>query len=265
MDIDYLKKTIRSFVVGILICVFMLLLDGMGWIDPVYSSVNFVMEPLEYFAGRSVVSVQGFFSTITQIGVLSSQNNELKIDNAKLLAQISNIKEIEVENELLKDQLELTDDKEWQLEKARVLGLENESTVGSIVIDIGEDKDVHKNDVVIIGMIYLGRVSAVYKSTATVQLITDYNSNIICLDQETRAKGIVHGSLDGLVFEDVLENEELNVGDTVITWEDDIPQDLIIGKISKLEDSPTSSTKKSYVDIGFAIEDVDYVFVVIDY
>ncbi len=265
MDTDYLKSTGIRWGVGVVFCLFLLLFEGMGWMDPVYDWGNFVLEPLEYWSGEMVKSGENLVTTVTNIGGLRAENVELKIENAKLRSRADSAEEIEHENEILREQVGIEMMKDWEIVKVRILGLDEDGMAEHVVIDGGREDGISKGDVVVLGDLMIGEAQDVSKSTTLVRLVTNQDSNIIAIDQRTRAKGLVRGSLDGLVMEDVLENEELKEGDIVVSWADDIPSGLVIGRISKVENVPTSSTKRAFIETGINVEELSYVFVIVDY
>lgn len=265
MDSEYFKKNGLRYFGGIIISFFLILANGMEWLNPIYSSGNYIMEPLSYWAGRLVKSGENLISTVVEIGSLRNENNDLKVENAKLKAKMSKLDEVEKENQTLREQIEIEATKDFDLEMVRILGIDENGSAEHVLIDAGEDKGIEKGDAVVIGDILIGEVKEVEYSTSRVRLITSQNSNIIAIDSRTRAKGLVRGSLKGIVMEDVLENEELNEGDSVIVWEDKLPPDLVIGEIKKIDIISTSSTKKAYIESGINIEELNYVFVILDF
>lgn len=265
MDLGYFKKHSLRILAGVIFCLFLVLIDGLGWLGPLYSWGNYVLKPIQYWVGRSVDGLGNVVSTVLEVGNLRNKNNELRVKNAELKAELSKYSEIEKENEALRKQVDIEDADKMKLKMVRILGIDRNGLAEHVIIDAGEDEDVSIGDVIIIGDIYLGEVRNVYKSTSKVRLITNQNSNVVAIDQETGAKGLVRGGLSGIVIEEVLENEELNVGDRVVAWSDDVPSGLFIGEITKVENQPTSSTKKAFLDSGINIEELGYVFVVLDY
>jgi len=264
MDIEYFKTNMIRIFYGMLICLFVVLIDGMGWMQSVYSWGNFVLEPVHFWSGRAVIGVDDFFSTVFTIGTLRSENSELKIENAKLEAEKSKSKEILEENEALREQIGIEAVEDLNLRFVRILGIDKNGLAEHVIIDAGTDESIEKGNIVILGDILIGEVRDVYKTTSRVRLVSNQKSNIIALDQQTRAKGLVHGSLEGIVMEEVLESEELNEGDTVLAWAENIPPGFIIGTISRVEVLPTSSTQKAYLETSLNFEDLSYVFVVLN-
>lgn len=265
MDIDYLKKTGVRLVIGLVVSFFLLLSDGMGWTQSVYSFGNYIAEPVVFWTNEFGMWVQNTAATISQIGSLRSENARLSMEVADLTSELGKLSEVEIENEALRTQLGIKLTKEWTLERVRILGLDERGVSEFVLIDGGRDQGIEVGDVVIYGDILVGEVREVFRSTARVRLVSNQSSNIAVVDQRTRAKGLVRGSLEGIVMEEVLENEQLEEGDIVITWEDDIPGGLVVGLIIDVEEVPTSATKRGFIEQGFSLEDLQYVFVVTDY
>lgn len=265
MDVDYLRTTGVRLLIGIFASLFLLLSDGMGWTQSVYSFGNYAAEPILYWTNELGMWVENTAATISQIGSLRSENARLSMEVAELTSELGQLSEVEIENETLRTQLGIDLTKEWTLEKVRILGLDERGVAEYVLIDGGSDQDIEVGDVVIFGDILVGEVREVFHSTARVRLISNQESNVTVIDQRTRAKGLVRGSLEGIVMEEVLENEELEEGDIVVTWEDNIPGGLVVGVITEVEAVPTSSTKRGFVEQGFSLEDLQYIFVVTDF
>lgn len=265
MDLKYLREKGVRLLLGIVLCVMLILVDGMGWIRPVYSAVNYVVEPIEFWIGRTTTGVGNLLGTILEIGNLRHENSELRVENAKLNSDIANLGELQKENETLRTQLSMNLPTEWELVMVRVLGIDREGLSGHIIIDAGSDEGLESGQVVILGKLLVGEVRDVYETTSRVRLVSSPNSNIVAMDQETGAKGLVHGSLDGIVLEDVLENEQLNNGDTVMVWSDKMPSGLMIGRITSIDSQPTAATLRAVIDPGVSLEDIDILFVVKSY
>ncbi len=265
MDSSNFKDNIIRLTVGIVLCIFLILADGMGWLQGLYSSGNVIAAPIRFWVGRTAEGFENATLTILDIGNLRSDNTELVIENAKLEAELKNYSEVEKENEALRKQLEVDNPEEFELEMTRILGIDRQGQAQHVIIDKGKNDDISKGDAVIIGNILVGEVRDVYSSTARVRLLLNQNSNVAAIDERTQAKGLVHGTLEGLVMEDILENEEIEQGDTIMVWSDDFPSGLVIGEVSEVEIVPTSSTKRAFIKPPLNLEDLNYVFVLKNY
>jgi rod shape-determining protein MreC len=187
------------------------------------------------------------------------------IENAKLEAELENCKELRKQNEALKTQLDIDIGEDFELEMARVLGIDREGEAQHIIIDKGSDNGLEKGDPVVLGRILVGEVRDVFDSTSRVRLISNQNSNVSVISEETRAKGLLHGTLEGLVMEDILENEKIEEGNTIMVWSDDFPNGLVVGEVREVKIVPTSSTKEAVVQSPLNFEDLNYVFLITNY
>ncbi len=264
MDYENIKKIAINTGIGIVISVLFLLLNGFGAFEFMYDWGNYLSKPITFGVGQFTKGVSNFFSTVTEIGSLKEENTILEGENDILFAQIERSREFELQNEILLAQLDSSSTSGMTLKLARILGIDQSGPAEHVIIDIGFEDSVTIGDPVVLGDILIGDVRDVYKSTSRVRLVTNRNSNIVVLDRNTRAKGLVRGSLSGLLMEDVLESEDINVDDVIVTWSDSFPKNLIVGTVVEVEDNPTASTKKAYLDPGVSLENLNYVFVVKD-
>lgn len=265
MDTQYVRTTGTRVLLGLVLSLLLILMDGMGWIQPVYGAGSFIVEPVTYWARRSVQSIENVVGTIASIGELRGRNAELALEVSQLRSEVGAYRELERENEVLRSQLGIALTKEWTLVQSRILSIDRYGSAEHVIIDVGFDDGVSEGDTVILGDLLIGTIREVFPSTSRVRLVSNQDSNIYAVDQNTSAKGLVHGSLDGVVMEEILESETVKEGDIVVTWQDDIPGGLVLGLITEIVDIPTSSTKRAYLEPGFSLEDVQYVFVVTEY
>jgi rod shape-determining protein MreC len=262
VDIEDIKKTAINSVVGVGISLLFILLNGLGLFDFLYDWSNYISEPITFGVGEFGQGVGSFFSTIVEIGTLKEENSRLQMQNSELSAQIEKSNEINLQNEILMSQLGADLTENWNLSLARILGVDRAGPSEHVVVDLGSQDGIEVGDPVILGDILVGDVREVYLSTSRVRLVTNRNSNIAAMDRNSRAKGLVRGSLDGLVIEDILESEEINKGDVIISWSDELPDSLVIGTIREVIDDPTSSTNKAYLDPAVSLSNLNYVFIV---
>lgn len=264
MDIDYLRKNGIVLVAGIAASLFCMLAYGLGWFKPLYVGVNFVLQPVAYWGRETVEGIRNVSETVSQISSLRAENAKMKAEVTQLQARLGVCAEVENENQILRSQLGIPLTENWKLVKARVLGVDVYGIAEYVIIDRGTDDGIKTGLPVILGDVLVGEVRETYNSISKIRLISNIGSNIYSIDQNTNAKGLVRGSLQGVVMEDILENEIINIGDTIISWEDEIPGNLVIGTVVRIEDVPTSSTKKAYIEPGYSLEDIQYVFIVME-
>lgn len=264
MDFEKIKKVLIYAGVGLVFSMFFLLMNGLGAFNFFYDVGNYVSEPVVFGVGQFSRGVQNLFSTIVGIGALREENTSLVEENDRLKAKEGEYSEILLQNEILLSQINTSATKNRTLVLARILGVDVNGISEHVIIDVGSDDGVSTGDAVVIESILVGEIRDVYKSTSRVRLVTNRNSNIVAMDRNTRAKGLVRGSLDGLVMEEILESEKVNVDDVIIVWSDNYPGNLVIGSINSVENDPTASTQKAYLKPAVNLENLNYVFVVLN-
>jgi rod shape-determining protein MreC len=264
MDFENIKKVGIRTGIGIAVSVFLLLVNGLGSLDFLYDFGNYLSEPITFGIGQFSEGVENLLFTIIEIGYLKEENQSVINENLALKAEIGKSVEVELQNEILNTQLNSIPTQNTPLILARILGVDRSGISEHVVVDLGSDDGIEVGNAVVIGDILVGDIRDVYKTTSRVRLVTNRNSNIVSMNRNTRAKGLVRGSLDGLVMEEILESEDVNVDDVIIVWSDNFPRDLVIGTVVSVQNDPTASTKKAYLDPGVSLENLNYVFIVLD-
>jgi len=117
---------------------------------------------------------------------------------------------------------------------ARVIGRDPSPWFKTIMIDKGAEHGLEKTAPVIVSEGIVGQIVSVSPGFSRVLLITDRNSAVDALVQETRARGMVKGSNeDTCVFVYALRKDEIQPGELVVTSGLDqvFPKGLRIGRI----------------------------------
>lgn len=220
----------------ILIIGFLLLgLERFGLLGSVDGLVDRLLSPVQLSLFSASRSISHGFSTVLEIGSLRGKNATLEEKAAFLEAENANLKKLEAENKLLRDQLDLEPKPQFPIKSAQVLGFNPSLTRSFINIDKGEDDQIQTGDVVILKDILLGLVSSTQKAVASVRLLSDPASKVLAQTQ-SGAKGVVVGEFGSqMKITKVLLEETLTSGDLVTTTGDEnFPQGLVVGKISQV-------------------------------
>jgi rod shape-determining protein MreC len=113
--------------------------------------------------------------------------------------------------------------------------------------------------------ILIGYLAEVNLTSSRVSLITNPNSAVPVLMQESRASGLVRGAIGyGLVLEDVTKDSPLKEGENIITsgLGGQYPRGLLVGKLEKVISSPADLFQKASVKMLIEIEKLERVFVI---
>ncbi len=269
-----INSKIATFVFLLVVSVLIIFLNGFGYLNGVKNSVLYIAVPTQGIFQTSLVGVSDFFQTIESISKFKEENAILRNENLKLTYEISELKETKRENEILKQQLDFSDNLclngscfQWKM--GRIIGRDPSNYGKYIIINLGAKNRVKENQAVIIsGGILIGKVIEVFDNSSKVMLITSPDSSINSIAQTTRANGIAKGKYaTGVKLEMIDQSEELILGDLIITsgLESKIPKGLIIGKVSNIEESANKVFKVADLDLFANFNQIEEIFIIKDY
>lgn len=171
---------------------------------------------------------------------LREENNRLREENARLKQWQAAALNLESENEQLRELLSYQPKDVVRYITARVVGDRGGAFVRSILINEGAEAGVRKGQAAVVGDGLLGRVASVGENSARVLLITDLNSRIPVMVQETRIRAVLAGDnsqTPRLVF--LSANAALKKGQRIVTsgHGDVFPPGLPVGEIAEVGES----------------------------
>jgi rod shape-determining protein MreC len=237
------------------------------------------LDPIRQTIGGVGAGIAGVFGTIGEIDRLRSENDDLQRALAGAQQRIAELQEAAVENGELRDLLGLTRSLDMSLLPVRVISRDPSNFTWDIGIDAGTD------DGLAVGMPVVGSaqgagalagsVVSVGADTATVRLIIDTRSNVVALDQRSRALGLVQGQLGGqLVMVQVDVTDELAEGDAVVTAGLELsegaarspyPKGLLVGSIQAVQQDTNALTQTGFVRPALDFRRVERLLVVLAY
>lgn len=135
------------------------------------------------------------------------------------------------------------------------------------IIDRGMDDGVHKGMAVTAPDGVVGVVVTAAGGYARVLLITDANSAVDGMAQESRIRGMVKGSQEGRIsFSYVLRRDTLAPGDVIVTSGMDrvFPKGLNIGTVESVQETPTGMFQVITLKSGVSFDTLEEVLVILD-
>jgi rod shape-determining protein MreC len=228
-------------------------ISRIGAADPLQSLAERIASP--FAAGIHAISapVADFVDNVGSYGGLRKENRDLRAENERLNAEVNQLREEQAQSAqlaALNQTAQLFPDADFAT--ANVIARDPSNIHDAVLIDKGT------NDGVMTGMVVLGKegaligtVSKALSTTAWIRLITDPDSDVNAAVQETRAMAIVSGGLGHkLQMGFVAEGTDVKPGDTVVTsgLGGNFPKSILIGKVSKVEGSPTDLFQRIQVD-----------------
>lgn len=165
------------------------------------------------------------------------ENERLRKELWRARAMENAYRETSLANERLKQLLSVAKDASPPMIAAQVVGKDPSPWFQTIMVDKGLSDGIKKGWPVINPQGIVGLVIEVTGHYAKVMLITDPNSAVDAVIQESRARGIIKGGTIGYcLFEYVLRKHNVAVGDRVVSSGMDgvFPKGLPVGKITTI-------------------------------
>ncbi|MFH1853874.1 MAG: rod shape-determining protein MreC [Candidatus Omnitrophota bacterium] len=226
------------------------------------SNKNFPLAAV-FISILSIVILSQIFSKDTRVKILNVFRTPLKLISVSscILRDVSNFKEILNENKILKENINNLENKILQFQEASIENKRLRELLGfrgpekrrfapamviardpigmgnTIIIDKGKQNNIHKDMVVISGGGLVGRVRECGWSIARVLLITDEDSVVGSMIQETRDEGAIVGDgYSGLLMKYLELSSEVKEGDKVVTsgFSGVFEKGILIGEITSI-------------------------------
>lgn len=222
-----------------------------GYLDFLYYFFQYPVRVMNIVAQK----IANFFQVIAFINKLHQENVILFEQNQKLLGLNIRLKEVEKENDFLRQQLNLKSQQDFKFVLGSVI-----SSGQSFFID----QKIENKPVILPGGILVGQT----ENNGRVKLITDPRSKINALIQETRSQGIVRGDYGlGLIMDLPITETALEKGQIVITSSrnKEFPSGLLIGQIIDISKNNNQGSQIIRIKPFFNPKNLEKVFVITSY
>ena len=190
---------------------------------------------LQSWLSTRYVALYEFFTAPRDVMSLRQENAELTNAVAQLQKQVIELEEQLREADVYYALLDFArSNPENQYIAASVIGRDPSPFMGYIILDHGTNNGVRRDMPVVTEQGLVGTVDAVTANACRVQLISDPGFNVNVRTQETRAEGLIVGSITGeLELQMVTQDRQLTPGDLVLTsgLGGKFPSDVLVGKI----------------------------------
>jgi len=246
-----------------------------GWTGtgrPVESALSTVIVPIQYTTQRIVQGIGGLLRLPYDLQHLRAENRRLQAQVDELTYQLALIREIELENNTLRELLELRDQSpdilgpEADLLSAEVIGRDPSNLLCFLTVDRGSQDGVKAGMPVITARGLVGQVREVYPNSARVVLLTDPSSGVNALVQRSRAGGHVVGQTGSNLVMRYLPQVEgvAKPGDLVLTsgLGGHFPRRLLIGEITEVRHSDVEMFQEAQLRPAVDLNRLEMVIVV---
>ena len=207
---------------------------------PVYGPGRIAIALVAPFQ-KAIVGTTRFFRGIWEhyffLVSVREENERLYAENRQLRAMQHQYLEAALMNNRMRELLGLVERITRPAIAAQVVGKDPSPWFQTVMVDKGIDQGVSKGDPVINALGIVGIVVDASADYAKVMLVTDPNSAVDAVVQDSRARGIVKGGASGsCVFNYVLSKHPVAVGDVVVSSGMDqvFPKGLPVGRVATI-------------------------------
>ena len=213
-----------------------LVLHETGNTQAVENLILGLVTPVQNHLSTLANDFSDLIQTFRDARELRRRNEELQKLADRTMIENVRLKELESENETLRQLLQFTQaNPTHSYRAAEVVGQDPGNLLRYIIIDVGTHDGVTTGMPVVTDRGLVGRTVEVSSRSSKVLLITDISSSVNAIIQSSRATGIVEGRADGsLVMKYIPQPVTVNVGDIILTsgLGATFPKRLVIGQVT---------------------------------
>lgn len=234
----------RQLYIGLIVALILLgfVLDRLGYMGPVKNVVQTALAPVQGEISSTAQELSAYFATSADIRALQARNKELESLVNSLMVENVQLKEVERENEALRQLLNYTRNNpqftyQTTTVVGRSIGVDPTNLLYYVYVDVGARDGVAENMPVVTERGLVGRVTAVGPNSAQVLMLIDPASAVNAIIQNSRVTGVVKGNIDGTVtMERIPPTEDVNPGDIVLTsgLGGNFPDKIVIGQVTEV-------------------------------
>ena len=244
-----------------------------GRLKPIQSAITQLTSPAQTSASGAAESVSETFSFLAELRTLRQRAAELEQINANLLVENFRLREVERENQQLRELLNFAETRPGLELRgaqivARVIGQESNNFLDFIMLDLGTQHGVDVGMPVVTPQGLVGRISEVTDTTSKVLLITDPSSAVNAILQSSRVNGVVRGEPSGgLVMDYIPQGVLFSVGEIVLTsgLGGNFPKGIPIGQVVDIKQRDIDVFQRAIVQPTVDFSSLELVMVVTNF
>ncbi len=191
-------------------------------------------SPFQLMVAKTMNFTESVWKTYFMTVLAAKENVELKVQLSKTMEIKNRYEELEQENFRLKKFVNFTNSVPDTYIAAQVIARDPSPWFKTITIDKGENDGLSKGSPVLVSEGIVGQIIKVSKNYSQVLLITDRNSAVDALVQNTRVRGMVKGNNENKCsFIYALRKDEIKAGEMIVSSGLDqvFPKGLKIGRV----------------------------------
>ena len=229
------------------------LLSTVGLAGPLRSGTQTIFEPLEAGLKRVSAPAVDLVGNAGSYGEIRDENRDLREENERLRADLARLREERARAADVDELLNLHADRPTEsFTFGAVIARHPNPLRAAVAINRGRADGIREGMPVLgRGGALVGTIESAEEGTAWVRLITDPESDVNAVIQESRAQALASGQPGGTISMQFLaQGTEVKPGDTVLTsgLGGSYPKDLLIGRVAKVEGGTLDVFKRAEVE-----------------
>ncbi|MFN3871454.1 MAG: rod shape-determining protein MreC [Ignavibacterium sp.] len=177
------------------------------------------VQRIRAIAFGTFATVTSVVSDVVNIKSLKRENIQLRETNAKLMLQLSKLREAAIINDELKGLLSLKDTSGYPLIPASVVSKSLSRVQGTITLNVGSSDSVKVGMPVITDKGLVGIIYSVSGNYSIARTLQNVDLKITVKDERTRENGLMKWNGENLVIINVPKTFQIKKGDRIVTSE----------------------------------------------
>ncbi len=175
------------------------------------------VQKIRAIAFGSFATITSVISDLINVTDLKRENEELRETNAKLMIQISRLREFGIVNKELKDLLAFKDTTGFPLIPASIVSRSLSMTQNTITLNAGKKDGVLPGMPVINDKGFIGIVNSVSEDFSIARTLNNVDLRLTVMDERSRVNGILKWTGEELIIINIPNTFDVEAGDRIIT------------------------------------------------
>jgi len=175
------------------------------------------VQKIRAIAFGSFATVTSVISDLINVTDLKRENEELRKTNAKLMLQISRLREFGIVNKELKELLTFKDTTDFPLIPANIVSRSLSMTQNTITLNAGKKDGVLPGMPVVNDRGFIGIVNSISEDFSIARTLNNVDLRLTVMDERSRVNGILKWTGDELIIINIPNTFDIEAGDRIIT------------------------------------------------
>lgn len=237
------------------------------------SVVGTIFAPANWVATKISDGISYVFGEATGNADYLKKIDELEKQVGALQKQLADYKNLQKQNELYKDALDLKEENpNYKFVEATVISRDAADTLGSYTINKGTTSGIKDGDAIVYGNYIVGIISKAYPTYSVVKTILNPDFSVSCYEIVSGEISYVTGDASlakkgKCKLANLSSETAVTYGSVICTAgiSGNIPEGLIIGTATEINDEITSSASYAVVEPGVDVNNISKCLVITGY